>query len=95
MKIVFRHRFERDLERLNKRRRGALDVDALDHAIDLFVDEKPLPASYKDHALESDWAGYREFHLDSDDLVIYRVKADVVEFCRIGTHAELFRQYLR
>jgi hypothetical protein len=47
-----------------------------------------------DHALDHEWAGYRECHVGGDFLLIYRLdqktKTQMIVFTRSGTHAELF-----
>lgn len=90
MRITLKGRFVRDLKRLNDRRRGGLDMEALELAIERLADARPLPSGFNDHALWIGWQGYREFHLGEDDLVVYQLKPDEVIFRRAGTHAELF-----
>lgn len=53
---------------------------------------QPLPAANRDHPLTGPWSGYRECHLEPDWLLIYRIDAaeEVVEYVRMGSHAELF-----
>ena len=50
-----------------------------------------LPASCQDHALQGDWNGYRDLHIEPDWLLIYRITADEIRLARTGTHADLFR----
>ena len=54
------------------------------------MDGEALPAESKDHGLQGNWQGHREFHLGGDLLVIYRTVSEAVELVRIGTHAQLF-----
>ena len=62
----------------------------------LIANDAPLPAEWKDHALDHDWAGYRECHVGGDFLLIYKiddtVKPEMVIFSRSGTHSELFKE---
>lgn len=85
---IHRHRqFRRDAELA--RRRGK-DMDKLRALMALLMHEKPLPASYRDHALRGQWSGFREAHIESDWLLIYRVTGDAIIFARTGTHSDLF-----
>jgi len=56
----------------------------------LLIEQKPLPASYKDHPLKGDWNGYRDAHIEPDWLLIYRVVEEELQLARTGTHADLF-----
>ena len=38
-----------------------------------------LPERYRDHALQGDWKGYRDLHIEPDWLLVYRVTADEVQ----------------
>ncbi|MFT3792436.1 MAG: type II toxin-antitoxin system YafQ family toxin [Rudaea sp.] len=69
-KLVFRKRFDRDLERLHDLRGAAFDLEGLKYALTFLADGQPLPVDFSDHALMDDWAHRREFHLAGDDLVL-------------------------
>jgi mRNA interferase YafQ len=57
----------------------------------LIANDGPLPAEYKDHALNPPWEGYRDAHVGGDWILIYKInEADEVVFARTGTHSELF-----
>ena len=69
--------FKRDYKRVKATPRHSKDVDSLVPAIvALLLIDQALPESNRDHALSGDWAGYRECHVKSDLLLIYR-KPDV------------------
>lgn len=52
---------------------------------------EPLPPEYKDHPLRGQWAGHREFHVQGDWIVIYRIENDeALVPVRTGTHSDLF-----
>jgi len=90
--IVFTRRFERDFRRLKRQRpRHALDYETLEYVFGLLQAEKPLPDAFREHALQSDYAGFTECHVDADWLLIYRVTRNRVVFHRTGTHRALFR----
>jgi mRNA-degrading endonuclease YafQ of YafQ-DinJ toxin-antitoxin module len=55
-KIVFRRRFDRDLDRLRDSRGTDFDVEGLKHALTFLAEGAPLPNTFSDHALIDDWA---------------------------------------
>ncbi|RDU72177.1 type II toxin-antitoxin system YafQ family toxin [Helicobacter brantae] len=50
-----------------------------------------LPTHAKNHPLQGEYNQYREFHIGSDLLVIYKIEDSVLYLVRIGTHSQLFR----
>ncbi|MDR3362385.1 MAG: type II toxin-antitoxin system YafQ family toxin [Desulfovibrio sp.] len=68
------------------------DIRALYEAVALLLaEDRPLPESCRDHALVGDWKGYRECHLKSDLLLIYRTEEpEFLKIARLGSHSELF-----
>lgn len=88
--------FTKDWERLS--RSGRYDMHLLKAAILLLVaNDGPLGAEWKDHPLKGTWAGMRECHIGGDFLLIYEVddragKSGGVNFLRVGTHSELFKE---
>ena len=52
-----------------------------------------LPPQYHDHPLKGKWLGLREFHIEPDWLVIYRVENDTtLVLINTGTHSDLFKK---
>ena len=47
---------------------------------------------YKDHPLVSNWSGYRECHIQSDWLLIYKYKDNelILSLTATGSHSDLF-----
>ena len=92
--LVVHKRFERDLSRLLKQiRPQRFDYETLDYVIDLLMRDKPLPESFRPHALQKrsvNYAGVEECHLDADVLLLYKLLDDCVVLWRIGTHSFLF-----
>jgi len=60
--------------------------------IAILLNGEPLPLRYRDHPLKGNWEGYRDFHVEPDWLVLYRLEDNLVRFERTGTHSELFRK---
>ncbi len=54
------------------------------------IQEKELPPEALDHKLNGIWNNFREFHISGDLLIIYTIKNNTLELCRMGTHSQLF-----
>lgn len=87
-------RLQKDWDKLLKS--GRYDMGRLKETMLLIIaNAGPLPAEYKDHQLEGQWAEYRECHVGGDFLLVYQVVMvdklwGGVFFARAGTHSELF-----
>jgi mRNA interferase YafQ len=81
--------FRRDVKRAEKRGK---DLSKLRSLITLLMAATPLPAQYMDHPLRGNRKGYRDAHLESDWVLIYRVVGDELHLVRTGTHADLFNE---
>ena len=83
--------FRRDYRRLRADPRHH-DVEGLFlDIVTTLASDQPLPAKHHDHPLSGRWAGYRDCHLKSDLVLIYRKRGtDLMELVRIGTHSALF-----
>lgn len=89
--LEFSSQFKRDLKKIAKQAKNKV---ALDYVITELQHERSLPMKYKDHSLIGNWQGYRECHITSDWLLIYKVvKKDHIKLLRLartGSHSELF-----
>ena len=85
--LVTAARFRKDMELA--RRRGK-DLSKLSKAVELLASGKPLPASYRDHALKGEFKGYRDCHLEPDWLLIYAQTRQTLQLVRTGSHSDLF-----
>lgn len=79
--------FRRDVKLAQKRRK---DMTRLREVILLLVESSPLPARFRDHPLSGEWSQFRECHMESDWLLIYKVEGDDLYLVRTGTHSDLF-----
>lgn len=79
--------FRRDIRRCQRR---GNDMAKLRQAILLLVSGEPLPPRYRDHPLSGDWKGFRDCHLESDWLLLYKIDGDDLYLVRTGTHSDLF-----
>ena len=80
----------RDVKQAQKRGKN---MDKLKKLLGLLIEGTQLPAIYLDHPLKGDWRGFRDAHIESDWLLIYKVSGDVVRFERTGRHTDLFNKY--
>ena len=86
--IVWTTQFKKDYKLAIKRH---LNIELLDDIIRSLSRGETLPEKNRDHALAGSYAGYRECHIQSDWLLIYRVDNDVLTLTltRTGTHSDL------
>ena len=81
--------FKKDYKLARKRN---LNIELLDEIIRKLARGEELPKENRDHALSGNWLGYRECHIQSNWLLIYRVEEGVLilTLTRTGTHSDLF-----
>ena len=55
-------------------------------------DSELLRTRFRDHALKGEWEGFRELHIETDWLLIYRINREVLQLVlvRTGSHDKLF-----
>ena len=88
LNLVQSTQFKRDVKRMKKRGK---DMSKLRRPVLALIQQFPLPGSQHDHLLQGVWKGYREFHIEPDWLVIYRVEGRELQMARTGSHSDLFR----
>ena len=49
-----------------------------------------LNAKYVDHALVGNWHGFRDCHIKSNLVLIYRIHETYLQLARIGSHNDVF-----
>lgn len=91
LRIEFTGQFKKDYKLAVKR---GCDPKELTAVVSMLAAEQPLPAKYRDHALENSrlYSDVRECHIKPDWLLIYKKYEDrlVLELLRTGTHSDLF-----
>lgn len=89
LKIRYRSKFKKDFKTIIKR---GYDPQLLQEVLEILVQEKPLPPNYKDHSLSGNYANFRECHITSDWLLIYKIEQSILtlSLTRTGTHINLF-----
>ncbi len=84
---VFENTFKKDIKRLQKRNNDMIKLKAV---IDKLLEGQQLEPKYKDHSLTGNWIGYRDCHLESDWLLIYKITETHLFLVRSGSHSDLF-----
>ena len=85
LKPVRTKRFKKDVRTARKRGK---DLSKLAALVRLLVRREALPPRYRDHSLKGAWTGYRDAHLESDWIVIYRIVDNELQLVRTGSHAD-------
>ena len=87
--IYYQSKFKKDYIKAIKR---GCDPEIFNTVLDLLVHQQPLPQKYRDHPLAGNYHGYRECHIQSDWLLIYKVedKKLLLTLTRTGSHSDLF-----
>ena len=54
-------------------------------------EQEVLRTKYKDHALQGNWKGFRELHIQPDWLLIYKIdgKKLILTLVRTGSHNKI------
>ena len=86
--VRYSTKFKRDFKNCVKRK---CKMDLLQQVIDILRIPDTLPVKNKDHSLSGNYSGYRECHIESDWLLIYKQEANELLLYRTGTHSALFR----
>ena len=81
--------FKKDYKMAMKRGRK---LELIDKVITTLALGENLPNENRDHDLHGNWKGYRECHIQSDWLLIYKIEKDilVLTLTRTGTHSDIF-----
>ena len=91
LKFETTSKFRKDVKRVTKR---GLDMSLMAAAVQILLEEKPLPPKYNDHELKGVYSGFRECHILPDWLLIYQVDkgALILTATRTGSHSDLFAE---
>jgi len=89
LKLKTTSQFRKDYKKMKKR---GLDMSLLEKVIQDLLEEKKLDIKYKDHALNGDYIGFRECHIQTDWLLIYTINNEelILTASATGTHSDLF-----
>ncbi len=89
LEIVLSNQFKKDLKLAAKR---GYKLELLEEAVDKIASNVKLEDKYRDHALTGNYVGFRECHIQSDWLLVYRIEnTELILFLsRTGSHSDLF-----
>ena len=81
-------KFRKDVKLLKKR---GYDLSLLNDVIARLANGEALPEQYRDHPLKGNRKGYRDCHIQSDWVLIYKVDNDILTLIlsETGTHADI------
>ena len=87
--IKFQKTLKKDIKRIRKR---GYDLSLMEDVVNKLSAEQKLDARYHDHELTGEWKNFRECHITSDWILIYRIDGDelILFLSRTGTHSDLF-----
>ena len=80
-------KFKSDFKRMM---RLGHDPELMRSVIEILVVQDEMPAEYRDHELEGEWAGVRDIHIEADWLLLYQISGQDLVLVRTGTHKDLF-----
>lgn len=81
--------YKKDLHLAESR---GMDLCLLEEPLSILLRGERLHAKYHDHPLRGPWKGHRDFHVQGDWVVIYRIENDSLVLVDTGTHADLFKK---
>ncbi len=87
LKIVPSNQFKKDLKLAKKR---GCKIEQLRDVVNMLACRQKLDKKYHDHELIGNYRGFRECHIESDRLLVYRISQDMLELFRTGTYSDLF-----
>jgi len=88
LRIVYTTQFKKDYKRISKQKK---ELPKLRLVIEKLNSDKKLEPKYKDHQLIGYFKGYRDCHIESDWLLIYKKTDKYLVLERTGSHSELFK----
>jgi mRNA interferase YafQ len=86
--LVWSKRFKKDYARSLSQGK---DMGKLDDLLHLLMNEKTLPAQYKDHPLIGEWTHFRDAHIEFDWILICRIdkESQSLLLAALGSHSEI------
>ena len=87
LKLTVSGQYKRDHKTILKR---GWNVGILKTVLNVLLNEEKLDRKYHDHELSGNYVGYRECHIESDWLLIYKIADGQLKLQRTGSHSDLF-----
>ena len=81
-------RYKKSIKKMLKRGK---DIKKLTNVVLKLANGEQLPPQYKDHPLSGDLAGLRDCHIESDWVLLYEIKDNllILSLADTGTHSDL------
>ena len=81
-------RYKKSLKKMLKRGK---DIKKLTNVVLKLANGEQLPPQYKDHPLSGDLAGLRDCHIETDWVLLYAIKDNllILSLADTGTHSDL------
>ncbi len=81
-------RYKKSLKKMLKRGK---DIKKLTNVVLKLANGEQLPPQYKDHPLSGDLAGLRDCHIETDWVLLYEIKDNllILSLADTGTHSDL------
>ena len=90
-RINYSRAFRRDYRREKRGQHGRNLDEQLDAALQLLVNDQPLPPRYRDHPMHGNRAGERNCHIRPDLVLIYtKPNSTDINLIRLASHSDLF-----
>ncbi len=89
--VRFSGKIQKELKLLEKR---GYNMSKFTETVVALAQNKGMLKTFKDHPLKGSWSGYRECHITSNWLLIYKINDPTSELylARTGTHSDLFNE---
>ena len=85
--------FSKDLKRVRKDSFHQNIDFLLAQVLTLLINDLPLPAKLRDHALKGKFHNLRDCHLKPNLILLYRkIGSQFLELIRLGSHSEIFSE---
>ena len=90
-KIKFTSAYKKNYKLMKKR---GMDLSLLNDVVDRLRQGLPLEERHHDHELKGRFAGFREFHIKPDWLLIYLLENEILTLTLVdtGSHSDLFKK---
>jgi mRNA interferase YafQ len=85
---VYTRQFAKDIKRL---KRQGKNLEKLKLIVRSLIAGEGLDSIHRDHKLTGSYQGRHECHIESDWLLVYKVRQEFIIFERSGSHSDLFR----
>lgn len=87
--VEFTNKFKKELKIAKKQNK---DLNKLYDVIEKLANGEALDIKYRDHELAGKYKGTRECHIESDWLLVYEIKDEILVLIlyRLNSHSELF-----